>query len=88
MSHRIAYDEQTFIAPRQRQPRIENGAHLAYVRQLPCVITGTRPVDPAATYCSGSVTSGLAKNRMTSGSHPFHGPHMTSNIRCTRLNFG
>lgn len=27
--------------------RVESGAHLAFIRKLPCVITGKRPVDAA-----------------------------------------
>lgn len=37
----------TMLAPRSRQPRVNSESHLAFIRQLPCVITGTRPVDPA-----------------------------------------
>jgi hypothetical protein len=32
---------------RQRQPRVEDPAHLAYVRTLPCTICGRGPSDPA-----------------------------------------
>jgi hypothetical protein len=32
---------------RQRQPRIEDAAHLAYVRTLPCLICGKPGSDPA-----------------------------------------
>lgn len=33
--------------PPKRRPRINDARHLAFVAQLPCVITGTRPVDVA-----------------------------------------
>lgn len=32
---------------RERRPRIRNESHLAFIRQLSCVICGSRPVDPA-----------------------------------------
>lgn len=32
---------------RQRQPRVEDPAYLAYVRSLPCLICGRGPSDPA-----------------------------------------
>lgn len=31
----------------KKRPREHDGAHLAWIRTLPCVITGERPVDPA-----------------------------------------
>ena len=46
--YRITYEEEWIgIKPRQRRPRIEREAHLAFIRSLPCVICGSRPVDPA-----------------------------------------
>ncbi len=31
----------------QKRPRVENGKHLAWIRTLPCIVTGTRPVEAA-----------------------------------------
>jgi hypothetical protein len=32
---------------RQKQPRKHASAHLAFIRDLPCLVTGTRPVEAA-----------------------------------------
>lgn len=32
---------------RQKQPRKHAAAHLAFIRDLPCLVTGTRPVEAA-----------------------------------------
>jgi hypothetical protein len=32
---------------RQKQPRIENKKHLAFIRTLPCIVCGASPSDPA-----------------------------------------
>jgi hypothetical protein len=46
--YRITYEEELIgIKPRRRRPRIEREAHLAFIRSLPCVICGSRPVEPA-----------------------------------------
>lgn len=31
----------------KKRPRVHDKDHLAWIRTLPCLITGTRPVDPA-----------------------------------------
>lgn len=43
MASRIAYTE----APRPRRPRQKAKDHLAYLHELPCVISGRRPVEAA-----------------------------------------
>lgn len=45
MAYRIAYE--TEEPKRQRRPRVENGAHLAFIRSLPCAICGRKPCDAA-----------------------------------------
>lgn len=50
MSFRIAYESTAFAngSPKgKKRPREEEKKHLDWVRTLPCVITGERPVDPA-----------------------------------------
>ena len=50
MALRILRPDTAFAnaAPRgQKRPRREDGAHLAWIRTLPCVITGERPVEAA-----------------------------------------
>lgn len=41
--HRIEYVEPV----RQRRPRVKDGGHLDNIRQLPCIICGTHPVEAA-----------------------------------------
>ncbi|RWD00138.1 MAG: DUF968 domain-containing protein [Mesorhizobium sp.] len=48
MAGRFPYHPEAFTnAPvkGQKRPRKEDGAHLKWLRTLPCVITGTRPVE-------------------------------------------
>lgn len=52
MASRIAY-EPSIVAPRQRQPRVESSAHLAFIRRLPCVACLRQPSE-AAHIRSGS----------------------------------
>lgn len=47
MASRISYEPIVGLVPRQRRPRIEDGQHLAFIRQLSCVICGATPCDPA-----------------------------------------
>lgn len=53
MSHRIEYVEPI----RQRRPRIKEPKHLDLIRQLPCVVCNTMPVE-AAHIRSGSPRHG------------------------------
>ncbi|AZO29296.1 DUF968 domain-containing protein [Mesorhizobium sp. M1B.F.Ca.ET.045.04.1.1] len=50
MASRIAYQREAFAnapAKGQKRPRKEDGAHLKWIRTLPCAITGRRPVEAA-----------------------------------------
>jgi hypothetical protein len=68
MASRIEYDEPMIgIKPRPRRPRIERGDHLAFIRQLPCVICGARPVDAAHLR---SANSRVGKRAVGAGEKP------------------
>lgn len=44
---RIAIPDTAFARTVSKRPRIERPDHLAWIRTLPCLITGMRPVDAA-----------------------------------------
>jgi hypothetical protein len=47
MSSRIVYDPEAFYHRRGKSPRVEAPAYLDEIRELPCVVCGSRPVEAA-----------------------------------------